>query len=115
MAKEKITEIAEMVLAKSRVGLISWEETADDNTFLAPLPGGSVTVARSTFRPFPYAFKVLDSQGRVLESVSSDPKAKEAAETNLHGNLKEVHDLARRSALKIEQTLDHILEGLKKS
>lgn len=119
MGDERLIKIAESFVEKTRVGKISWEETADENTFLTSFTDYSAQVSKyyeagqQQFR-----FAVVNSKGRVLESVSPPPRVRvEGARMQVnrfYKSLEELFELARRSALKVDPTLDHILESVQK-
>jgi hypothetical protein len=90
----------------SREGKVNWQETAGEQTFLAAVAKYVVTIRESNWNgSTEYDLEVSDQSGKTLEnaSVSSGP---------LFADLSELHTLARRHALKVDEALTDLLSSL---
>jgi hypothetical protein len=101
MATDKEIRLVEQLLDKTKKRVISWEPTARDEEFVSTL-GGNVSF---TVRLGQEDVLVMrDERDRVLLRVDSD-------------ELNEVSQLyaeARRQALKVDESLDNVLDQLAK-
>ncbi len=69
-----ITEIAKLVLERTKEGRLAWEATADENSYLATLGNQSVRISRSSLPgSVYYVFSVLNKDGREIETLSTTP------------------------------------------
>ena len=110
-----MTDILTKLIEKSRDGKIAWRDTSSKQKFLAMLGETGVAIDFDTSTDV-YELQVIDKHGRVIESISAeyrpygisvlDPDVKVA------DTLKELHEIARRSALNIDLTLDELASHL---
>ena len=95
------TGLLDALLAKTRAGKITWQETADEDTFLAAVHG------RQTFEISRHGdFAVLtvrDRDGKLLFRTS---------QTSLDA-ANELWRLARRIAMRVDEKIDSALELIK--
>jgi hypothetical protein len=102
MATEKEIKLVEQLLDKTKKGILAWEPTAEEDEFFSTLEGKvSFTVREGQTRKF---LNMRDEYDRVLLTVNSS-------------DVYEVIDLyaeARRQALKVDESLDGVLERLTK-
>lgn len=116
---DKMTEIVTKLIAKSRDGKITWRDTAGKQTFLAMLGETGVSIDFDSETSV-YKLQILDNRGRVIESVSAGyvafaklslgpPRAEKQMATSA---LRDLHEVARRSALNIDETLDELASHL---
>lgn len=112
MSKE--SDLVDLLSEKTTAGTQSWEPTAVDDEFVTLVADFSVFV-RSVDDPQnrdqPDYFLILrDKENRVILSVRNGDQQVGV----LYPQLRNLHELARRSALKIDQALDAILKSLKR-
>ena len=114
---QQVATVIDKLLVLSHEDKVVWQETADENTFLAALPKFVITIAMGSERVAPfdpneiyflpyYQVRVLDQSGKILEEASiskTDPYFKESSE---------LHELARRRALQVDAQLSELLSSL---
>ena len=118
---ERLRTLVNRLRELSREDKVPWSETSDERAFQAVLRGGVVSISQEqsgyeygepTCR---YVIRFFDNSGKLLDTAAANdfPEhwafagGKEPAEA-----LSELHDLARRKALKVDQALDALLESL---
>ena len=110
---DKMTEIMTKLIEKSRDGKITWRDTAGKQKFLTMLGETGVAIDHDSVTGV-YELQVVDNRGRVIESVSSGYGAYEISlreasrRKEMIENMKDLHEIARRSALNIDATLDKL-------
>ncbi len=119
MDKEKFNLIIEKLLERTEEGKLKWKTTANRNTFLAVLKDNSISVSYD-FGPAEefiqaediYTFDFRNENGEIVESVT-------VMRHNVGGEYIEefdkaeiIYNLARQQALKVDKTVDRILEQL---
>lgn len=103
--EEKLLQIATRLLERTEAGGVQWNETADESMFETSMERYSVNVFK-TKDGFP-GLSVVNDSGRVIDTLVLN-FAQEGSET-----LNNLHELARRDALRVEGALDDILKTLK--
>jgi hypothetical protein len=110
--QEKIDQLVTRLTELTERGKISWEDTADEGTFLTSVGKFVVTLGevpdylRDEEGPFVrYRFKILDETGKTIDEASGTP----GEDWN---RLSHLHELARRSALHVDEALSDILSSL---
>ena len=114
MNDEKLLEIAEKLLERTRAGRIVWSETVDSNTYTAAFPDYSVTIAyiqptmvnAGTTSFDGYIFSVFNENGTEVESTRYG--GGKGAETILGA----LYESARSRALNSDEILDDLLTRL---
>ena len=95
-------------------GKVEWQETANLNTYLAPVGKFTVTVGKAGSEVYGgYSFQILD-QGRAIDGALATFNGPEKG-AGLYQNwerLRNLHDLARRSALHSERVVSELLSSL---
>lgn len=108
---EKIDQLVTKLMVLTEAGKVTWDATADEDTFLTTL-GKFVVTLKKEERHFgaerynAFRFKILDAGGKALE------EAYEVTQTNDWERLRTLHDLARRKALHVEEALSDLLASL---
>ena len=111
----KTTEILTKLIARSRDGKIVWRDTSSKQKFLTMLGETGVAIDCDV-EVDKYELQIIDKRGRLIESLSAEyvPLG-----INLLGHdeatanaLKELHGIARRSALDVDSTLDELASRL---
>lgn len=105
---EQFAALIEKLLALSREDRVSWEETADEDTFLATESRFVVTIEqrRGDWDSLYYRVRISDKSDKVLEDASVSSADPRYAET------KELYELARRRALRVDAQLSELLLSL---
>jgi len=111
--QEKIDQLVTRLTELTESGKLSWEETADEHTFLASVGKFVVTLGEvpeylriDEEGPFPrYRFKILDETGKTIDEASGTPGENWT-------RLSHLHELARRSALHVDEALSDLLSSL---
>ena len=114
---DKMTGILNKLTARSRDGKIIWRDTVGKQKFLAMLGETGVAIDFNSSTGV-YELQILDKRGRLIESVSAGYGA--FAKLSLSGSeervtasaLRDLHEVARRSALNIDETLDELASHL---
>jgi len=102
MATDKEIKLVEQLLDKTTKKILSWEPTAEEDEFFSTLEGNvSFTVREGQTREF---LTMRDEHDRVLVTVNS----------NDVNEVSQLYAEARRQALKVDESLDGVLERLTK-
>lgn len=111
MDSQKFDLILDRLLEKTEEGKLEWETTSDRNTFLVALKDSSVSIsyviesiAEFATTQF-YLVNFRNENGDIAASIN--PSNKEQID-----KVKRIFDLARSQSLKVDQTVDRILEQL---
>ena len=117
--EEKITNLIDLLLEKTLEGKVSWESTANNETFLSSLGLYGISIRRTVpqtvtrgiaffgdSRPI-YIVSFLDEEGKLFDS-----KVENSASSTGYEKLEELFTLARRSAHNVEESLDRLLQEL---
>jgi hypothetical protein len=92
---------------------VEWQETANLNTYLAPVGKFTVTLGKAGSDMYGgYSFQILDQTGRVIDGALA---AYVGPEKNPYQNwerLRNLHELARRRALQSEKVVSDLLSTL---
>jgi hypothetical protein len=103
---EQVSKLVERLKRLSAEGKVDWEETADEDTFQAAVSKFVVTVSRIGPRSDPsYRITIRDQTGKVIEEAT-------AYSGQEWGQLSDIHDLARRRALHVDEALSELLSSL---
>ena len=109
---DKMTEIMTKLIEKSRDGKITWRDTAGKQKFLTMLGETGVAIDFDSATEV-YELQILDKRGRLIESVSAGYGLLiSRSEKKMRATMKDLHEIARRSALNIDSTLDEIASHL---
>jgi hypothetical protein len=107
--KSKLIEIASLLIQRTEVGTITWNETTDDNKFQTSFEDYSIIVSASPgMIGYNFSLFMLNKTGREIASVAT-PLPDQAS----NKLLSVLFGMARRQALKIDQALDEVLNRLK--
>ena len=112
---EKISRIVEDVLSASRTKKMRWVETADTSEFVSVMPGGKLSVKAIASSGVDYRDEPDNRPGLTINRRSDDLeliRITSAAPGVSQDELSEIYELARTSALGIEELVDEILSGL---
>jgi len=109
----KERELVELLLDRTKKRKIKWEATAQENEFVTTL-GGEVTVTIGLVRMddgehFTRGLTMRDSFGREMLTVTAWSADVDGAV------LKELFEEVRRAALNVDETMERILNQLRKT
>lgn len=108
----QLVKLVERLTELTRQSKITWEATADEDTFLTSAGKFVVTLGKegsgdSWGSPFDrFRFRVLDGSGKTIDEGLSGPYHEERLQ------LEGLHELARRSALDADEALSDLLSSL---
>lgn len=100
MATDKEIKLVAQLLEKTRKRSITWEPTAKDDEFVSTL-SGTVSFTVGSWRETDI-LTMRDELGRVLVTIDSDSTVQ----------VSELYAEARRQALKVDESLDSVLDQL---
>ena len=100
MATEKEIKLVAQLLEKTKKRSITWEPTAKDDEFVSTL-SGNVSFTVGSWRETDL-LTMRDDLGRVLVTIDSDSTVQ----------VSELYAEARRQALKVDESLDNVLDQL---
>jgi len=130
MTKQKLLELANRLLEKTRAGTQRWEASASDQAFLTSFPKYSVKIGRvldDDGENWVTVIWIYNEVGNEIEAAREDvlserlgsplsetfPRHSERLQApSVSDVLKELYDEARRSALNVEGVLDELLASL---
>ena len=96
-------------------GSVSWEETAQEDTFLATLKSASLRIEmRSRIIGESIKMEIRDVEGKLIERVSADWSESERP-PSLASGLKRLHLSARRKARDTDSKIESLLSELQAS
>ncbi|MFY9689967.1 MAG: hypothetical protein WA369_07995 [Candidatus Acidiferrales bacterium] len=108
----KETELVEQLVEKTKAKAIPWEPTARENEFVAPYKGQATFTVLKYENPSYYgdSFKLILRDSSDREMLVLDSASGFLPDAALLGDL---YRAAHDSALKVEETLDAILDDLR--
>lgn len=111
---DKEFQLVERLVEKTRAKAIPWEPTATDSEFVAPYKGHvTFTVSKyevtNLYPPTCYKLVMRDQADREMLSIDSNLTVHDLSQ-----KLGELYWAAHDSALKVEETLNAILDDLAK-
>jgi hypothetical protein len=109
--QEQTAKLVDKLIDLSGQGKVNWQETADDDTFLASVAKFVVTIDKPGQNE--YCFTVADQAGKTLEEVREKYADDEYTYPSKdYTSLAKLHELARRAALNVEGALSEMLSSL---
>ncbi len=107
MSQEKKRAIVDAIIAKTKSGELAWEATYDDETFETNFRSSSVRITQMASGTT-VAITILGIDGVILEQLNTHEV------DYVYGQqMNELYAIVRRKALKIDETLDALLNELK--
>jgi hypothetical protein len=117
--RDRLAQVGALLLRQTEAGAIEWRTTDDEEAFLYSGSKGSVLSRRYLDRQedsWYYTLSVLNSRGTEVDKLEED-WTRDAANKPLHQEhntmLEALWNAARRSALKIDEVLDELMEEIK--
>ena len=117
--EQKLWKLIKRLHEKTKDASLTWEPLPSKNTFLAVFPSYAVSIAEVPGEEDApdYAITLLNEAGKPLERVT-DVQLRETVseegqpETSAFRIMEELYNMARRSALGVDQALDKLLSSL---
>jgi hypothetical protein len=103
--EEKMTEMAKTLLRQTEEGILEWEETADEKQF--QLPRKDYALISGLDRQGESFLRIINNNGKVVETFKPEGYA------TLTELVHSLYEAARRNALKVDDTVDRIMDDLK--
>jgi hypothetical protein len=94
--------LLQALIEKTRAGKLRWQETAEENTYLAAVKGERTFQVHSNDQGSVQVLTVRDGDGSVAIKYV----------TGNNPTFSELHQLARRVALRVDEKIDSTLELL---
>src|SRR5262245_40054636 len=114
MPYDKMVRLLTQLRKKSEAGVVDWQPTSEDDTYQASFPNYTVRILERLARDeIDIVLQILNEEGRLIEEVS-DPQLNKIApfEGQAFGFMRDLHQMARRKAMKVDVALDQILSDL---
>jgi len=112
---EQIEKLVSKLTELTETDKVDWQETANENAFLAPVGEFVVTVSRGGSEVYGgYSFQIMGRTGRTIDGALAPfvgPENNQAGSENWR-RMSHLHELARRSALKADQAVSALLSSL---
>ena len=106
--QEKIDQLVAKLTDLTETGRLAWEETAEEGTFLASVGKFVVTLGEEGPNWPRYRFRILDAAGRMVDEAVRNLDDED------RDRLQQLHELARRKALNVEEALSDLLSSLER-
>jgi hypothetical protein len=103
-----MAELAQQLLETARAGKVKWEEGLKSDSYRANLPDISLVITRTNQED--YRLDLINDKGRIIESIASGP----LLPSQVRQTMEQIHEIARRSVLAIDQNIDKALEYLRR-
>ena len=105
-------KLIETILERTRERKLSWSELSASG-FTAPIKPNSLTIDQTVTRhgTVSYVLRIANEQGTVIDTASEEEASLPAILTE-EGPLQEIYELARRQALRVDETLVNIKDAL---
>lgn len=115
---DKHRQLVDQLHTRTKEGEVAWEGVDFSGQFQAVFP--RFTLRLKQVEPATasanYLVTIHDEEGEVLEEFSDTDLSDDRDEQKYYRQqLKETFEIARRTAMGVEEALDHILEELEKS
>jgi hypothetical protein len=116
MAHDKIVEMVIRIKKHTESGELVWEQTPTDGLFQLSFPDYTLSILTRPPRiageelPDDIIIQIRDDEGRIVEEITDDNL--EEGLDNPYIFLYKLYELARRSAMGVDQALDKILGSL---
>jgi hypothetical protein len=117
---EKHATVVDRLLRKTQAGDLDWKAAADDDTFQVSFRDSSLRIQETRVNrrgqsTVDYIISLINAEGAVVETFSGvqlDEAFGDSFSETWFFKTKELHELARRTALGSDKILNEILEEL---
>ncbi|MER6035474.1 hypothetical protein ABT133_16385 [Streptomyces sp. NPDC001835] len=116
---QMLRQLVKTLIETTREGRVEWaadeSDGPDSDTFMLSLTRGSVFVwSVDNDGAHPFVFQVRGARGQVVERIETTRPFEEGQEwTPLEDDIRKLYDLARRSALNIDEVLTQMINDLR--
>jgi hypothetical protein len=114
--EQRMLKLLQRLHAKTAEGQVQWELTASENVFQSPF---SNYVVRIVLKPSPnsgespdYFLNIKGADGKIVESASDVAIEEAISGSKAFALMKQLHDMARRQVLGVDEALDSLLSEL---
>ncbi len=114
MQQSKMIELANQLLETAQAGKVMWGEGLNSDSYRADLPNVSIVITRTQPDPEAYRLDLIDGKGRKIESLATDTLSYIDSIPQRQA-LRQIHDIARRHVLDIDQNIEKALEYLRRA
>ena len=104
--QEKLLAIAQALITRTKAALQAWKETAIETRFHTSLEDTTISIQALPGNVDKYVISVINKNGRAVEELRAREDQQEGKP------LMELYQLARRQALRVDETLDSLLRRL---
>jgi hypothetical protein len=107
-----VAKLVEKLHERTKSNEVQWQR-ADRGVFTVSFPNYSIDVGGDEWV---IVLRIYNSEGEIIETVSSDEISQESGSSNVdYGTkLRELHRLARRSALRSDEAIDELISLLER-
>lgn len=118
MDEKKFDLILDKLLEKTEAEKLAWKTTADKDTFLVALKDSSISLSQNIdhitdyIKPKFFTFDFRNENGEIAESVNVTQDFDEESRGENFNKAERIYDIVRSQTLKIDQTVDRIIEQL---
>jgi len=118
---KRLSTLIDRLRGLSEQNKVPWAETSDERTFQAVLNGYAVSIAEEDAgyhygEPIThFVIRFYDVNGKLLDAASEtdfDERLMFEGQKQARAALHDLHDEARRKALRVDQALDDLLKSL---
>jgi len=116
MADDKMVVLAKKLLSRTKEGKLHWEMTSHDDVYQVAFANYVVRLlsrAGSEGPEIDYIMQILNERGQLVDEVSDvDLTRLMASGETMFPAMRDLYDLARRTAMGVEQALTTLLDEL---
>jgi hypothetical protein len=107
---QKLAKLVDRLQERTNSNHIQWQR-ADRGVFTVSFPNYSIDISGDEWVT---VLRICNSEGEIIEAVSSDelPQNSESVSVDNGMKLRELHKLARRSALRSDEAIDDLISVL---
>ena len=106
--QEQTAKLVDRLIELSGQGKVSWQETAEENTFLTSVGKFVVSIAKP--EAFAFNLTISDQAGRTLEETRD--YVNDFYSSPDYTRVSKLHELARRRALNVDAALKEMMYSL---
>jgi hypothetical protein len=109
--KQKHAAIVRLLDQRTRDGTLQWEATAKDGVFQTSFPRQTLRMGFDPYQDSHYLVQILDDRGRVVDEIREERGT--VLGHPLHSEtFARLYSAARQQAMRVDETLDEVLERL---
>jgi hypothetical protein len=109
---QKLFKLVEMLYERTKSNAVQWQR-ADRGVFTVSFPNYSIDISGDEWV---IVLRIYNSEGEIIETISSDELQQGVDTLNADYGMKmrELHKLARRSALRSDEAIDDLISVLQR-